>query len=288
MKERRQRMSRVIAAIAMTIMLMPCPGLGEEKLLVTDLLEKGEKEIDVSLSYIHEFHDISYKTLALKADRSFDAVFSTYRFNVGLGHGFEVGASSAYIFSEKTKIAYPTVPPRTQRFSRDGFADISLTGKYLIFDETEKPFTLVGGLDVKLDTASEDDGGTGTTNIGPYVAASTTVAEDIRPFVLYAFVARNHGSKDSHEFVLGAEKEITQDVGVRAFLEADFHTASDYFESYETYYAGALSYIRIRGNVYAVPRVVYGRLTSSEEKESDRTWEAADRLRVTLGIYCLF
>lgn len=284
----REWMKRIVAAVAITVMMMPYVCRGEEKLFVTDVLEKGEREVVVALSYLHEAHEISYESIASDADRTLEATFSTCALNMGVGHGFELGASIPYVFSERSKIEYPTVPAITQRFNREGFGDISVRGRYLIFDETDKPFALAAGLDVKLDTASEDDGGTGTTNIAPYLAASTSVAEGIRPFAMYTFVARNHGSRDSHEFILGAEKEVNEDVGLQAFLEADLHTSSDYFESFESYYLNVSSYVRICGNFYAVPRVVYGILTSSDEKESDRSWDTANRLRLTFGLYCLF
>ncbi|MDY6989303.1 MAG: transporter [Thermodesulfobacteriota bacterium] len=281
-------MRRIVAAIAITIILLPCICLGEEKLLITDVLEKGEKEVGVFFSYVHESHEISFERTALNADRDYEVMYTSCVFNVGLGHRFEVGAGIPYVFSARTKIEYPTVPTTTSRFSRDGFGDINLGGRYLVFDETEKPFTLVAGLDVKPDTASEDDGGTGTTNVAPYVAASATVAEDIRPFASYIFVARNHGTSDFHKFTVGVEKEFNEDIGLRVFLDADFYTSSDSFGSHENYYLNIGSYIRICNSLYVVPRVRYGILGPSDEKNSDRRWESANNLKLTFGLYCLF
>jgi hypothetical protein len=284
----REWMKRIVAAIAITIMMMPCICGGEEKLLITDVLEKGEREVVATFSYFHESQEISFQGVRLNADRTVEAFYSNYGFNVGLGHGLEVGAGIPYVFSDRTKIQDPTIPATTYRFSREGFGDISLGGTYLVFDETDKPFTLVAGLDVKLETASEDDGGTGTTNIAPYVAASTTVAEGIRPTASYSFVARDHGSRDSHQFAVGAEKELNEDVGLGASLAAVFNTSSDFFESFESYSLRISSYIRICRNFYAIPKVIYETYTSADEKDRDRRWGSAKSLTVGYGLYCLF
>jgi len=281
-------MKRMIAAIALTIMMMSHTSRAEEKLFITDVLEEKEMEASASFSYFHSATEISSPSATLNADQTVDVASSRYSFNVGLGHGFEVGARIPYIFSRRVRTQYPTIPSTTIRFSEKGFGDLSLGGKYRIFSETDKPFALVAGLGVKLETAPEDDGGTGTTNIMPFVAASTTVGENIRPYAIYEAIVRNHGRSDTHAVLLGAEKELNQNVGLRASLEADFHTSSDNLESHESYHLTLTSYIRICGDFYVIPAIDYGIHSSTNVKDADGRFESSTSTQVQFGFYYLF
>ena len=269
-------------------MMAPQISYAKERLFITDVLEKRATEISASFSYSHFSDELSSSSDDLNADRRIDRVDSGYAFNVGLGHGFEVGASTSYLFSERLKIQYPSAPMTSTRASAEGFGDIALTGKHVVFDEREKPFTLVAGLDVKLDSASEGKDGTGTTDISPFVAASAMLSEGLRPFVRYAFVARNHGARDSHGFLLGAEKELNENVGLQAALEARFHTSSDVLRSYESYHLQVQSYIRICHDFYAVPKVVYAIRSSADIKETDSRFDRATSIGLRFGFYYLF
>ncbi|MDY6836707.1 MAG: hypothetical protein SWH78_01925 [Thermodesulfobacteriota bacterium] len=281
-------MRQIIAAMVIIFMMMPQISCAEEKLFVTDVLEKRDMEIGVSLSYSHFSDEISSSSDELNADRTIDRIGTGYAFNVGLGHGVEMGARTSYLFSERLKIQYPSVPMTTERASAEGFGDIALTGKVLIFDERDKPFTLIAGLDVKLDSAPEDEDGTGTTDIHSSVAASTTLSKGLRPFARYSFVARNHGARDSHEFLFGAEKELNKNVGLQASLEARFHTSSDALSHYESYHLQVQSYIRICHDFYAVPKVAYAIRSSADIRKSDRRFDSATSTGLTFGFYYLF
>jgi hypothetical protein len=281
-------MRQIIAAIAIAFMVMAQISSADEKLFIADIAEKGETEIDIHFSYFHFCDELSSSSEMLNADRRIDRVGSKCAFNVGLGHGFEVGAETSYLLSEKLKVQYPSVPATTARASAEGFGDIVLKGKYMVWDERKNPFTLVAGLDVKLDSASEDKDGTGTTDISPSVTASTTVTGGLRPFVGYAFVMRNHGARDSHGFLIGAEKELNENVGLQASLGVRFHTASDVLSGYESYHFQFQSYIRICDDFYAVPMIAYAIRSSADIKESDRRFERATSSGLTVGFYYLF
>ncbi|MDY6952351.1 MAG: hypothetical protein SWE60_12625, partial [Thermodesulfobacteriota bacterium] len=136
-------MRHIIAAMVITLVMLARISCAEEKLFVTDVLEKKDMEIAVSLSYSHFSDELSSSSDALDADRKIDRVGAGYAFNVGLGHGLEVGARSHYLFSERIRIQYPSVPMTTTRASAEGFGDVALMGKYRIWDERDKPFTLV-------------------------------------------------------------------------------------------------------------------------------------------------
>ena len=282
-------MKWMMAAIALTTMItMSHICCAEEKLFITDLLEKGEMDASVSFSYFHDATEISSPSSSLNADQTVDIMTSEYSFNIGLGHGFEVGAGIPYTFFRKIRLEYPTIPSSTTRIKEDGFGDIALRGKYRIFSETEKPFTLVAGLGVKLETAPEDDGGTGTTDIGPFVAASTTLAHGIQPYGIYEFIAKNHGKSDTHAVVLGAEKELNDKVALRASLEADFRTSSHDLGSFESYHLTLRSYIRAGRDFYLIPVVDYGIHSLADVKEIDGEFESSTSVQVRLGFYYFF
>jgi hypothetical protein len=281
-------MKWMMAAIALTIMMMSHISRAEEKFFITDVLEKKEVEGGVNFSYAHLSYDVSSQVSRASVNRRLDQTFANFSFNVGLGHGFEVGASIPYVFSRRSKTDYYALPYRATSASEEGFGDVLLRSKYLILDERENPFTLVAGLGVKFETASEDDVGSGTTDIKPLIAASTTVGQSLRPYAIYQLTSRNHGSGDTHAFEFGAEKELSDDMGLNASLEADFHTSSDFFHSRESYHFTIESYIRMGRNFYAIPGVDYGIHSSFEKKEGSGRFESYNGIQLMFQIYYLF
>ncbi|MDY6987520.1 MAG: hypothetical protein SWQ30_05625 [Thermodesulfobacteriota bacterium] len=283
-------MKRMIVGIVIGLVMMWLPCQAEEKLFVTDVLSKKEMEARVSFLYIHDSTDFYRRSPSfLMGNQKNDFFVSKYYLGVGLGHKLEVAAWIPYVFFDKLKNRFYSYPePQTLHYRKDGFGDFQLGAKYRVFDEENKPFTLVAGLETKFDTASENDGGTGSTDISPFVAASATVAHGVRPYLLYRFTERNHGRKDTHSIRLGVEKELDERVGLNGFLEGSFHTSSDLLTSYEMYYFRVESYIRLHGNLYVLPGVGMAINSSADRKDMDLHFDSTRGIVVMLSFYHLF
>ena len=282
-------MKSIIVGMVFTVLMMAPTSYAEEKLFITDILEKKEVEIMAAFGYGHISTNFYFGPPAPVSGKTVDDYFwSRYTLNVGLGHGLQVGVSIPYLFSEKAKNRFYTAPVEDTRFDRDGFGDISLLAKYLIFSETEKPFTLVAGLSIKPETASEDDWGTGATSITPGIALSTTVAESIRPYAAYEPTFRNHGKSDTHLVELGVEKELNDRVGLNAFLQAIFSTSSDRISSYDAYGLGLNSYIQIYPDLYVIPEVHFLTEGSADRRDMNAHLHPSRITQVILRFYYLF
>lgn len=282
-------MYKIIIGIVFMILMMSLTSHAEEKLFITDVLAQKQVEAQASFMYEHQTVHFCGKPPSLgTGSQETDVSKSEYSLGVGLGRGFEVGVSIPYAFSDRTETRFDTLPPETMHEKRDGFGDISLGAKYRVFGEKDKPFTLVAGLDVKLDSASEDKGGTGSTDISPFVAASTTVAKGLRPYAAYELTISNHGRADTHKVRFGAEKELNERATINASFQASLHTSSESLSSYEVYSFGITSYICIYRNLYAIPMIGFGVASSADLKDVDVHFDSSTGTVLGIGLYYLF
>jgi hypothetical protein len=276
----------IVILLAMT--WHPCHA--EEKLFVTDVLSRQEMEASVSFLYIHDSTDFHRQRPSFLTGNQKNEFFtSKYYLGVGLGHELEIAAWIPHVFFDKIKNRFYSYPePQTFHYRKEGWGDFHLGAKYQVFHEQDKPFMLVAGLETKFDTASEDNGGTGSTDVSPFVAASTTIADDVRPYGVYSFTRRNHGQKDTHSIRLGVEKELDERVGLNGFLEASFHTSSDLLTSYEMYYFGIESYIRLYRNLYVLPGVGMAVNSCADRKDINLHFDSTRGMVMMLSLYHLF
>jgi len=282
-------MIRIISGLVFAMLLISTTSYGAEKLLITDVLSKGEAEAEASFTYAHgSLHFYSPPPISATAKSTLNMSILECSLGLGLGHGFQVEASIPYALSVRSGARYYVFPPESVRTRREGFGDIALAAKYQVFSEKEKPFSLVAGMGVKFDTASEKDWGTGTTNIIPFVAASTTIGQGMRPYAAYQLTVRNHEERDTHVLGFGVEKELNDGVALVPFLEVAFHRSTDTLGSYETYSFGVESYIRICEDFYVLPAVGYEIDSSVRRKDIDLFFDSSEGIQIGLSLYHLF
>jgi hypothetical protein len=282
-------MTRTILGLVFATVLISPMAHGAEKLLITDVLSKREVEAEARFTYAHgSLHFYSPPPLSITAKSTLNMSFVEGTLGLGLGHGFQVEAAIPYAFSVRTRARYYVLPSESIYHSREGFGDLSLGAKYEVFSEKERSFALVAGLELKLDTASENRFGTGTTDVGPFLAASTTIGAGMRPYAAYDLAVRNHGERDSHVFGLGVEKELNDSMALTPFLEVSFHTSTDTLTSYETYVFGLKSYIRIHRHFYAIPLVGFEIDSPVRRRDVDLRFDASEGIHIGLSLYHLF
>ena len=257
-------MYKIIVGIVFMILMMSLTSHAEEKLFITDVL--AQKQVEAQATFMYEHQTVFFygkPPHLVTGSQETNVSKSEYSLGVGLGRGFEVGVSIPYAFSDRTETRFDTLPPETMHEKRDGFGDISLGAKYRVFGEKDKPFTLVAGLDVKLDSASEDKGGTGST-------------------------ISNHGRADTHKVRFGAEKELNERATINASFQASLHTSSESLSSYEVYSFGITSYICIYRNLYAIPMIGFGVASSADLKDVDVHFDSSTGTVLGIGLYYLF
>ena len=279
-------MKKCLTAMVLGLLLCATGALAEQKLLITEVLDPGQVEGAARLEFAHSQIDFSAGAESGKVKSNVRE--SHYSLGVGLIERLEVNASIPYLLSEKEKEELDGGPSVSDE--RDGFGDLTLGAKYRVFDEEEKPFSLAVGLDIKFDTASQGEGGTGTTEISPYVAVSRKHGEYLIPYVSYRATIANHGESDEHALSLGVEAEMTESITLDAVVSGSYHTAGDEVKSYESYGLEVAAYFGIGENLYLIPSVGVERNTKVDGKgeASEVSFDAANTYRGGLTLYFLY
>lgn len=275
--------------VLVLLTLVSAPAHAEHKLLITDVLDRGQSEISGSFSYSHSQNKYSDKLAIYPSGTAkSDFTSSTLSTTIGLGPGVQFSASIPYIISQKTTYTLETTPPVSSVSKREGVGDPVFGVKGLIIGEKTSPVTLVAGLDLKLNMQDPDHGGTGTTNIAPYVAVSRKVASETRLYAAYEAVIRNNGASDSHTLWAGIEQIASRRVTVVAEGGLTFWNNGKQTDSTKEFGAALASYLQLYGNLYLVPSLRVGLLNSFDWKNS-RTHNGDTReLGGTMKLYYLF
>jgi hypothetical protein len=250
---------KLIAGVLLSLLAAAANAGAEQKLLVTEVLDRGEVEAAARLEYLHEKADFDLG--AESGELSRNSWESTFTLGLGVGHNLELGASIPYILRERERLDFEGAA-ESESERRDGFGDLTLGVKYRLLDEEPGSVALVAGLDVKFDTASEEDGGTGTTDVSPYLALSRTLDERYKPYAVYRATFRNHDESDEHSLTAGLEAEMCERATLDAAFKVTHNTSSDLFDSYQTYGAEVATYIEVGHNLYLIPAVGLERSTS--------------------------
>lgn len=277
------------AVVLALLTLVAAPVHAEHKLLVTDVLDKGQSEITASFSYSHAQNDFSDKLAIYPSGTAkSDFTSSTLSMAFGLGPGVQLSAAIPYIISQKTTYTLDTSPPVSSVSKREGLGDLEIGVKGQVVGEKTSPVTLVVGLDIKLDTQSSNHGGTGTTNISPYVALSRKIAPETRLYTAYSAVMRNHGASDSHTLLAGIEQIISRRVTAVAEGGFTLWNNSERIDDMKEFGAALAAYLQLYGNLYLVPSLRAGVLNSFDWKDSRTHYGSTRELGGTMKLYCLF
>lgn len=281
-------MKKHIVILAL-LTLISAPAYAEHKLLITDVLDKGQSEVSASFSYSHAQNNYSDKLAIYPSGTAkSDFTSSTLSTAIGLGPGIQFSATIPYIISHKTTYTFETSPQVSSVSKREGLGDLEIGVKGLIVGEETSPATLVVGLDLKLDMQDPDHGGTGTTNIAPYVALSRKVASETRLYVAYAPVMRNHGAADSHTLMAGVEQIVSRRVTAVAEGGLTFWNNSERIGDTKEFGAALAAYLQLYGNLYLVPSLRVGVLNSFDWKNSRTHFGNTRELGGTMKLYYLF
>jgi len=255
---------KLIVGVLLGMLAISANAAAEQKLLVTEMLDRGEIEAAARLEYLHEAADFDLG--AESGELSVNSWESTLFFGVGLGHDLELGASLPYLLRERERIDFDGAA-ESESERRDGFGDLTLGAKYRLLEDEHTHLAVVAGLDVKLDTASEENGGTGTTDVSPYLAVSGVSGEHYKPYAIYRATFRNHDESDEHSLTAGVEAELSEKLTLDAALKATHNTSNDLFDSYQTYGAEIAGYIEVGHNLYLIPAVGLERSTSIDGRD---------------------
>jgi hypothetical protein len=270
------------------LLMLTATAHAEHKMLITDVLDAKQVEARASLGYSYTENDFMVKSpFYQKGTIKHDVTCSSYSLGAGLGGGLQLHAEIPYYFSDKRTYEY-TSPVYPSRYGKTGsWGDFAFGAKYLVMGGEEKPFAVVTGLDVKFETANERKEGSGTTDVSPYVAVSTTI-DNWRPYVEYRATIRNHDANDSHLLALGAEYRINERVSLTPHANVLFRTASKVLNPYESYDFALDIYLQVARNFYLIPAFNAGFSSDTSLRDGSQDLSGAAFYGTGLGLYYLF
>jgi len=251
---------QIFSGLVVCFMLLAANAHAEHKLLVTEVLDAGQVEAQATYEIAHTEADFTVPALAEGGELKLNLQETRYSLGVGLGYNLELSASIPYVVSEKFKLNFDS--GLTESEEADGFGDLTLGAKYRIVEEEHFPFTLAIGVDVKLDTASEGDVGTGTTDVSPYLALSKEVAEHVEGYAVYSATLVDGGGSDEHALSLGVEAALNEALTLDAALQFGYNTSDDATDSFETYGLEVAAYLEVAPNLYLIPALGIERTTA--------------------------
>lgn len=216
-------------------------------------------------------------------------VNSIYSFGIGIGYGLQMNAAIPYVFVDNYKQQdSPDYALPAYYSKHDGVGDLAIGLKYSLYENKTRAVSVVTGLDVKFYTADSSKAGTGTNDIAPFIAASTVINRDLRPYASYQAIFRDHGAADSHVVSAGIEYELNKNIILTPKFSAFFRTDSDWATAYNTYSFGLSSYVNIYSNFYLIPTFSTGVSTSSSTKNHCIGYDTLRFVNAGLGLYYLF
>jgi hypothetical protein len=279
-----------IALISCFLIMLASPSRAEHKLLITDVLDKGQVEAEADTSYFYSENDFSGNFRnSQNGNAKHRVTLTDFSLRAGIASDIEIGISVPYVYSDRVAFSF-TNPPGQPFYGRsEGWGDFTMGARYRLLGEDDHPFTLAAGMDIKLDTANVRKEGTGTTDYIPYLAASTTAANGrLRPFAYYRAVFRNHDANDDHFLGFGAEYKLNRNMSLVPFANVDFKTATKFIRAYEVFEFGMETYARLDRNLYLIPRVSFAAGTSTSTTSNSEDFSGLIGYSVGLGVYYLF
>lgn len=300
-------MHKFVIAMLCAISMIATTAYAEHKLFITDVLAAKQFEVEADFSYAHNSGNTTSKYpsydplmgifigyIDVPGNQTRNIVSSLYSIGIGIGHGMQLNAAIPYVFVDNikqqdfTEYNFPgyTVPAYYKK--QDGVGDLALGVKYSLYENKERAVSIVTGLDVKLFTADSHKAGTGTNDIAPFIAASTIINGNLKPYASYQAIFRDHGAADAHVISAGIEYELNKTITLTPKFSAIFRTDSDWATAYNTYSFGLSSYVNIYSNFYLIPTFTTGISTSSSTKNNYMDYGTLKFVNAGLGLYYLF
>lgn len=296
-------MRKIMVALLCFMSMEAVSAHAEHKLFITDVLSAGQFEVEADLSYAHNNGDTARKLQAadpitgLLLDSYIDApgtqtrniVSSLYSIGAGVGYGLQLNAAIPYAHVDNTKLQDSSrlmIPAYYRK--QDGVGDLVVGVKYSLYENRARSISVVTGLDVKFYTADSDKAGTGTNDIAPFIAASTVINGNLKPYASYRAVFRDHGAADAHVLSTGLDYEVNKKLTLAPKFSATFRTDSDWATAYNSYAFGLSSYVNIFSNLYLIPNFTTGISTSSNTKNHYMDYGTLRFYSAGVGLYYLF
>lgn len=245
---------------------------GDQKLLVTDILNGGEAELQVGYDYRY-----ANPTLVGGGKITESRYQSTVSGGIGVAKGVELTLSVPSVFRAR-ELGADGVE------SHDGLGDLTAGASFSL--PSSGALALAAGLGVKFDTAGTRNAGTGGTDFIPLLAASYRLEQQVTPYLYYRPVLRGQGHPDTHSLALGAEKAFGRRFTLDGKLAADFETAAGDRTSWQEYAVDLTGYLQMFPNVYLLPNLgafQHSRRTVGNEKE-----QSVAGFTGGMALYCYF
>lgn len=128
-------MLRILIFLLCVLSITATAAHSEHKLLITDVLDRGQFEVKADVNYVYSSYDFTVKGLqsnifgmAIPIDipgtQTRNTFSSAYSIGAGIGYGLQLSAAIPYVFLDNIKSDYNTSPPTANYTKKDGLGDI--------------------------------------------------------------------------------------------------------------------------------------------------------------------
>lgn len=274
------------------VLLIAISAQAEHKLLITDTLDARQSEAALNFNYAHSSYELPRAAYMSEGSTSRIAYSSLVSLGLGLGYGLQLTASIPYVFYDKTRSTQDNmlIPGDSGRYSKEhsGFGDATIGAKYRIWGNEKQTWALTTGLDLKLDSADSHYVGSGTTDISPFIATSTVVNTNLRPYGWYRAVIRDHSRGESHLIGIGAEYELNRTLTLKPSFSMELNISSNTFKPYGTYHADLTSYLQLHRNLYLLPALTLAYSPLIDLKQYKERYQDLTTRSISLALYYYF
>jgi len=278
-------------AVIYGVFLLAGAAQAEQKLLITDVLDKGEVEILTGFTYGRAHYDYTLKSPTYQQGRvTHKSSILDGTVGMGIVNGLQLNISRPYIFEDRYEYQYLNPVKPSQSYTDDGRGALVFGSKYRLADGSDKAFTLVTGLDINLENSDNNDNSTqpSTTDIAPYLAVSSSLSDgQLRPYLSYRYVNRNHGVSDQHITNAGVEYVINKSISLTPFAAVFIIPAAATQNTYESYLLGLKTSIRLVNNLYIIPSFCFGKATAHNSRDNTLAYGDMTFYETGLQLYYL-
>jgi|GEM_PF-2583995 len=273
--------SKLFVAYALSLFALSVSA--EDRLFPTSILNKGE--VDIELSVTHSTIDTKISSNGNTGTYSYRATRESAAIRYGIGGYWHVGASLPYLSDYSAKFDYNNPPAHYENNRLEGSQNPNLWVKYGFINDKAKPLSLSGEILVSPNTT----GKTSSAYVG-VVSAGWKSDESLKFYAIYSGVVRNDSnSADSNGIAIGAYKSINSSVTLIPHASYTRYQSTDSFSSDSNHSLGLSAHIQVANNTYLNPDITFFRNSSAHTNAGTLYYDSSDTGKsIGISIYHLF
>jgi hypothetical protein len=254
----------------------------DEKLFPTDILDKGEFDLEFGVNHQSESRDVLSNNDIGHQSSHLTSESITARY--GLGNDWQIGLMAPYNSQSVTRTNYTHPAIQFKDTSNQGSVNPSLFAKYGIIENRSSPWSLSTTLLVSPDTSNKS-----ATEYEGVVALGYKSSDSLRYYSeLTGGVYEQDSNADRLNISFGGYKDISSCITLVPHIGFTEFSSTNTSNSFSQYDLGLASHIQIIPNTYLIPVANYFSNSSVDSRNSSFHASSSNGTSITLSLYHLF